>query len=170
MSCTPLSPEAASAREQHFCCHPWAESHGIKENGFLSEYPQFLKISYLKDGGGGKNVQMLHGKPFGTDLQLLKLMYVHFIFDRSERTIQSQKRLCACRLDAALPIVLTFDFMIWIFFWQGPVSVSLFYWKISLKESLVMALETMCECFALCNALTFGIPMAFSPLSPINAK
>lgn len=72
MSCAPLSPEAASAREQHFCCHPWAEGHGIKGRGFLSEHPQFLKISCLKDSGGGKNVQVLHGKSFGADLQLLK--------------------------------------------------------------------------------------------------
>lgn len=47
--------------------------------------------------------------------------------DRSEGTIQSQKRLCAQRLDAALPIVLNSDFMISIFFWQLPVSVSLLF-------------------------------------------
>lgn len=45
---------------------------GIKGRDYVSEHPQFLKISCLKEGGGGKNVQILHGKPFGAYLQLLK--------------------------------------------------------------------------------------------------
>lgn len=72
MSCAPLTPEAASAREQHFCCCPWAEGPWIKGRGYPSEQPQFLKISYLKEGGGGRNVQILHGKQFWAYRQPLK--------------------------------------------------------------------------------------------------